>query len=38
MVVLPIKDGGLHIANQVLEEGADHNIYDLADLEVNVRR
>ena len=37
MVVLSVEDRGLHIADQVLEEGADHNVDDLADLEVHVR-
>ena len=36
VVVRPVKHRGLHIADKVLEEGADHDVDDLTDFQVDV--
>ena len=37
MIVGAIEDRGLHVTDQVLKEGADDDVNDLANLQVNCR-
>ena len=37
MIVGAIEDRGLHVTDQVLKEGADDDVDDLANLQVNCR-